>query len=98
MRIRVQKGRLQELRGRKDFWSEVVFEERYGLAPTYTKADIQCLEQFLALEPKLDIGFAWAKAEPATPVCSRVFVAPPPRMPVSFEWGESRIRDNAEAA
>jgi len=50
--ITITKDTLQELRGYKDVWSEVVFRDGYELAPTYTLADIRCIEHLVAIQPR----------------------------------------------
>ena len=94
--IRVTRRRLTELRGRKDFWSEVVFQEGYDLAPTCSMADVKCLEQVLPLELHPLVAFDWGLADPSATAWSWVnlLTVESTCMPVYPEWQDTR-KENA---
>ena len=94
--IRVTRGRLRELRGRKDFWSEVVFQEGYDLAPTRTMADAKCLEQVLPLELHPRLVFDWGLADPSATAWSwvKLLTVGSTCTPVYPEWQDTR-KENA---
>ena len=88
IRINVTRERLRELRNRKDFWSEVVFQQGYSLAPTYPMAETYHLQASIPAPLPQAVGREWQadvsagirhnKAEP-WPITSR-------DLPVSPDW------------
>lgn len=63
MRIAVTREKLNAMRGRKDFWSELAFAPGYAMAQTYSFADVIELEATVHMDCRKATSQDWAIPE-----------------------------------